>query len=83
MTAGVLISQLIAPGHKLRFVFGLADLDDSGSPEQIFVFCLSFIWGAFEVFVLGWFWEFEGFRVWSWADSALFLGGLEALSCLF
>ncbi|CAJ1392359.1 unnamed protein product [Effrenium voratum] len=34
MTAGVLISQLIAPGHKLRFVFGLADLDDSGFLDE-------------------------------------------------
>lgn len=34
-TAGVLLSQLIAPRDKLRFIFGLADQDDSRSLDEI------------------------------------------------
>ncbi|CAL1146645.1 unnamed protein product [Cladocopium goreaui] len=33
-TAGVLLSQLIAPKDKLRFIFGLADQDDSHTLDE-------------------------------------------------
>eukprot|EP00439_Symbiodinium_sp_Y106_P051279 s3398_g6.t2 len=34
MTAGVMLSQIIAPKHKMRFNFGMADLDDSRTLDE-------------------------------------------------
>lgn len=48
LTAGVMLSQLIPPKQKLRFVFGLSDLDDNrGLDEQEFQ---NFIFALFRGF---------------------------------
>lgn len=52
LTAGVMLSQLIPPKQKLRFVFGLSDLDDNRAlDEQEFQnFIFAFIRGFGAVF---------------------------------
>lgn len=53
-TAGVLLSQLIAPKDKLRFIFGLADHDDSRTLDEMqFVnFITAFVRGLGSAFGL-------------------------------